>query len=148
MTTLAPSAARRSAIARPIPREAPVTSAVFPLKRTCCVEIVHRAETRYLCVRQCPLHKTCQHSTGANLEEAIAAHLRQFLEYLNPPHWRVHLDSQFLAQRRWVQRGLRGGVRHNWHARRLEVCLLERASERAGGRSHVDGVKRSTHVER
>src|SRR5262245_31907385 len=33
MATLAPSCANSSAIARPIPREAPVTSAVFPSNR-------------------------------------------------------------------------------------------------------------------
>jgi hypothetical protein len=33
--TFAPAAASRSAIARPIPRDAPVTIAVRPLKSTC-----------------------------------------------------------------------------------------------------------------
>src|SRR5207302_7355552 len=107
------SAANRSAIARPIPRDAPVTRAALPSNRcgTCLsyqrrgrVEIGECPETGRLHVGQGTPHQARQHLPRADLEKTIAAELGQALQGLDPAHGRVDLHLELLAEGSWIAR--------------------------------------------
>src|SRR6185312_9846961 len=129
MTTFAPRRPSATAIARPMPCDAPVTSATLPANalsmiamtrslRGKRVDFVRLADRRHI-DRLCdPLHETLEHRARAKLVRLRDAHLRDRLNRLFPANGRGHLLDQQILDLLWIRRRLRGHVRHHRHARR------------------------------
>src|SRR5215471_18636295 len=110
--TRAPCSANRFAIARPMPRDAPVTRATLPSRlnmnqRFNRCEIVWAAEADDGGVAMNPANHAAQHRTGTYLNIRCDAVGRKTLHDVFPPHGRRHLAHERVDGRRRIALGFR-----------------------------------------
>src|SRR3569623_2044582 len=119
-TTFAPRRPSATAIARPIPCDAPVTSATLPANALSMI-----AMTRSLCLERFDFvrladrrDEALEHSARAQLVRARHTALRDRLDRLFPTHRRGHLLEQQILDLRRILRRRRRHVRDDRHDRR------------------------------
>src|SRR5579871_3189070 len=145
-TTLAPARPRATAMARPMPRDAPVTTAIFPvssgmdpiLPRICperhnAVRIARRVHGQR---RRDPTDEAGEHVPRAELDRARDAHRHQPLDRLFPAHGCGHLTREQLAHPNRILVGLRLDVGDDRHAGRRDVDAGELGGELLRRRLH------------
>src|SRR6476660_4976497 len=97
-TIVAPCCAKRSAIARPIPRDAPVTTATLPVRsntqRLDRRNILRRSDVCNLRLAVDAAHHAAQNCPRTNLNIRCDALGRKTTDDVFPPDWRRHLRDQ------------------------------------------------------
>src|SRR5690242_13645430 len=125
MTTFAPRRPSAIAIARPMPCDAPVTSATLPANALSVIAMTRSLFERFDFVRLAdrrdanrlgdPLHETLQHRAAAELVRGGHAHRRHRLDRLFPAHGRGHLLHEQVLDLCRIRRRLCGHVRDDRH---------------------------------
>src|SRR5664279_1363497 len=155
-TTFAPRRPSATAIARPIPCDAPVTSATLPASALSVI-----AMTRSLCLerrhfvglsnggerdrRRDPLDETFQHGARAELVGGRHAELRDVLDRFFPAHRCGHLLKQQALDLRRILRRLGRDVCDDGHGRCRDREADHRDLEAIRGRLHQRTLERCAH---
>src|SRR5258708_3996868 len=149
-------------MARPMPREAPVTRATLFSnlrvrtdtsghpdleQRMHLIQISHCLKMSDARLGQRAPHESAQHLSWTDFEEVIAAELSQALHGLDPAHWRVQLDCKLAAQLVLVLGRLGGAVEDDRDGGGAELGFVQRLGKSLGSRTHVHRMERHADVQ-
>src|SRR6516225_4077100 len=151
--TRAPCSANRAAIARPMPRDAPVTRATLPSRlnmsqRFNGCEIVRAAETDRGSVADDLADQTAQHGAGTYLNIRCDAFERKPSHDVFPPDGCRHLAHQRINRGRRVALHRGVNIRDDWHARIGDSERAQLRFEPVLRRLHERAMKRGAHLQR
>src|SRR6185312_7303684 len=125
--TDSPSAPSAMAMARPIPRDAPVTNAT---------RLVSAIERPHLHRRRDALAQARQNVAGPDLERFVDTHRHELLHRLLPAHRARHLLEEELLDAPRIRVRLRGHIRYHGDGERRHLDALELGAKPLGGRLH------------
>src|SRR6266542_3668942 len=131
-STYAPQSARRRAMASPMPRDAPVTSAVFPLRSMRIGKPLNRLDVRHvhqLDRRVDALDQTREHVARSDFHDPPHTHGNHPLHRLDPTHWRGDLAQQRVAHRGGRSDRRRVDVRYQRYPQIVDRRIVENRPE-------------------
>src|SRR6266550_7878410 len=157
--TFAPAVCSALAIACPMPRLPPVTSATFShrsifMRRSGRLEergdVDRRAEAHYCGPGQDASQQTGEHASRADLEEpgALAGESRRVLHALDPADGRGELVHEQAARARRGRHGLGGRVGEHREARLAKLGAVEHQPQMTRGGRHQRRMEGAAHLER